>query len=118
MRDVSREPAGLSVRLYDGLEVRMHLAESDAWGSALVWHTGSEAHLTRLQGLADRRGLHLAADGVRRLDGRRVAGRSEEDVYRALDLPWIAPELREDSGEIEAGLEGGLPNLISIEDLQ
>jgi DNA polymerase (family 10) len=83
----------------------------------LLWHTGSEAHLARVDGLAQQRGLHLAADGLRR-NGQLIAGRTEEEVYRALNMPWVAPELREDGGEIEAALGGTLPNLIAIEDLR
>jgi DNA polymerase (family X) len=117
VRVVSRERARVCVRLYDGLEVRLHLAQPQTWGAALLWHTGSEGHLARLDGLAQQRGLELAADGLRR-NGQLIAGRIEEDVYRALDMPWVAPELREDGGEIEAALGGTLPNLIAIEDLR
>ena len=73
-----------------GPEYQCH-ACGRTFGAALVWHTGSEAHLQRLTTLAKQRGLEL---------GPRLAARTEEDVYALLDLPWIAPELREDQGEM------------------
>jgi DNA polymerase (family X) len=106
------------IRLYDSLEVRLHLATPDTFGAALLVHTGSDAHLARLQRLAQARGLALTADGLRAVDDRPLASGSEEEVYEALGLPWIAPELREDTGEIEAALEGDLPRLITEADLR
>src|SRR5205807_8851762 len=99
--------------LYDGVEIRLHLTELGAFGAALVWHTGSQAHVSRLSALAASRGLHLTAEGL----SGSAAG-TEDELYARLDLPWIAPELREDTGEIEAALDGSLPNLITIEDLK
>ena len=99
----SRTETYAAVRLYDGVEVRLHLTDPAGWGAALVRHTGSAAHLRRLHDLAD---------------GRPLVGATEDDVYRALDLPWIAPELREDTGEIEAALGGTLPKLVQLEDLR
>ena len=112
-----RDATGVRVRLYDGVEVRLHLAEPDAWGAALLWHTGSDAHLARLRTLAAGPGYRLTPAGLFD-DNRRIAATTEDDVYAALGLPWIAPELREDQGEIEAGLEGSLPRLIGIDDLR
>ncbi|MDQ6671138.1 MAG: PHP domain-containing protein [Chloroflexota bacterium] len=105
------------VRVYDGLEVRLHLVEPAGWGAALVWHTGSTAHLARLHSLAESLGYRLTADGLFR-DDARVTSATEEDVYAALGLPWIAPELREDQGEVEAALAGSLPRLIGVDDLR
>lgn len=113
----ARDATGVRVQLYDGVEVRLHLAEPDAWGAALLWHTGSDAHLARLQGLAAGLGYRLGPSGLFR-QGRRIASATEDAVYAALGLPWIAPELREDQGEIEAGLDGSLPGLIVIDDLR
>src|SRR5439155_13768692 len=84
---------------------------------AMLWHTGSEAHLGQLQKLAAQRGWRLGVDGLV-ADGRTVAAATEEEMYRALDMPWIAPELRENEGEIEAGLAGSLPRLICTEELR
>jgi DNA polymerase (family 10) len=113
IRTIDRTAVGVTVRLYDGIEIRLHVAELNTFGSSLLWHTGSEAHLSRLRTLAVGRGLQLTADG---LSGKPTT--TEEEIYRALDLPWIAPELREDTGEIEAALNGSLPNLITIDDLK
>jgi DNA polymerase (family 10) len=114
---IERDTTHVTVRLYDSVEVRLFVTSPDASGAALIWHTGSAAHRQRLEVLAASRGLTLRPDGLFR-ETRRVAGAAEEDVYRALDLPWIAPELREDEGEIEAALAGSLPHLITEADLR
>jgi len=114
---LERTPCLTRVRLYDGVEVRLHLAASGEWGAALLWHTGSDAHLAQLTKLAARHGWRLGVDGLL-ADGRVVASATEDDLYRALEMPWIAPELRENEGEIEAALAGSLPHLICIEDLR
>ncbi len=98
---VARTDHSVRVRLYEGVEVRLHVATEHTWGSALVRHTGSEAHVARLTALG------LSGDSP-----------SEEDVYARVGLPFIAPELREDDGEIEAALAGALPHLIREEDLR
>jgi DNA polymerase (family 10) len=115
-----RTTCSVRVRLYDGVVVRLHVADADTWGGALLWHTGSVAHLARLATLATTRGWQLTPHGLReaRPGGRSIAGQQEEQVYRALDLPWIPPELREDTGEIEAALVGTLPRLLEVADLQ
>jgi DNA polymerase (family 10) len=105
------------LRLYDGIEVRLHIAAPETFGAALLWHTGSASHLERLTALAERKGLHLGPQGLRD-DTRLLPCASEVDVYRALDMEWIAPELREDSGEIEAALDGVLPRLVHESDLK
>src|SRR5947209_9047924 len=84
-----REASTAEVRLYDGVQVRVHLTTRAQLGTSLVQHTGSAAHVRRL--------------------GRLPEAASEAEVYRRLDLPWIAPELREDSGESEAPQSGCLP---------
>jgi DNA polymerase (family X) len=114
---VGRDATGVRVRQFDGIEVRLHLAEPSTWGAALLWHTGSEAHLARVRALADGRGYRLTREGL--FDHcRLIASQTEGEIYAALGLPFIAPELREDHGEIEAGLEGSLPRLIGIDDLR
>jgi DNA polymerase (family 10) len=114
---MKRTPSLARVRLYDGVEVRLHLAAPEAWGAALLWRTGTATHLGHLSKLAAQRGWQLDADGLF-ADGRIVASASEEEMYQALDMPWIAPELRENEGEIEAALAGTLPRLICSEDLR
>jgi DNA polymerase (family X) len=114
---VKRSSTDALVRTYDGLEVRLYCAPAASWGAALIWHTGSSAHLARLQAHAEARGVRFTPQGLSRA-GQLLNGDSEETVYAALDLPWIAPELREDSGEIEAALNGRLPRLVTALDLK
>jgi DNA polymerase (family 10) len=87
----------------DGMQVDCRAVAPDQFGAAWQYFTGSQAHNIRLRGLALRRGLTLNEYGVfRNDDNTRVAGATEEDVYAALGLRWIAPEQREDRGEVEA----------------
>ena len=97
VRVAHRSETSAAVRLYDGVEIRLHLTSEEEWGAAMVRHTGSAAHLARLPNLT---------------------GATEEAVYAANHLPWLAPELREDSGEIEAARAGALPHLIELSDLK
>jgi DNA polymerase (family 10) len=92
--------------------------ESARWGTALQYFTGSQAHNIRLRGSALDQGLSLSEYGLKREDGTEVLCANEEEVYAALGLPLIPPELREDRGEIEAALGGHLPELIEMEDLK
>jgi DNA polymerase (family 10) len=114
---LERTQSQTRVRLYDGVEVRLHLSAPDAWGATLLWHTGSSAHLERLVALAAERGWQLTRDGLFAGD-RALAAATEDDIYRALEMPFIAAEMREDQGEIEAALEGNLPHLIRTDDLR
>jgi DNA polymerase (family 10) len=95
------------------------VVEPAAFGAALQYFTGSKEHNVRLRQLAIQRGLKLSEYGVfEEESGARVAGATEEDVYAAVGLPWIPPELREDSGELEAAREGRLPRLVEPGDLR
>jgi len=114
---LERTTADIRVRTYDSLEVRLHTSLQDTSGAALLWHTGSAAHLVRLTAIAAERGLQLSADGLRK-DAAVIAGRTEKEIYAALEMEWIPPELREDSGEIEAAKHGQLPNLVTQHDLK
>ncbi|MDH4333846.1 MAG: PHP domain-containing protein, partial [Chloroflexota bacterium] len=89
------------------------------WGSHLVHFTGSRAHNVALRGMALEGGLSLSEKGFTVVDsGALLLAASEADVYERLGLPWIAPELREDAGEIAAGLAGTLPELVTADDLR
>jgi len=102
---LSRGPTRASVRLGNGLQVDLRVVEAAAYGAALCYFTGSKAHNIALRKIAQAMGLKLNEYGV--FDGdRRIAGDTEESVYRALGLRWIPPQLREDSGEIEAARLG------------
>ncbi len=110
-------PTRASVRLRGGLQVDLRVVPAASFGAALAYFTGSKAHNIALRRLAQERGLKLNEYGVFR-GTRRIAGATEASVYRAVDLPVIPPELREDRGEIEAAREGRLPELIAYSDLK
>jgi len=114
---LSQGPTRASAMLRSCLQVDLRVVEEAAYGAALCYFTGSKAHNIALRRLAQERGLKLNEYGVFR--GRsRIAGDSEESVYRALGLPWIAPELREDRGEIAAARAGRPPQLVQLTDLR
>ncbi len=113
---LSQGPTRASVVLKSGLQVDLRVVDAASYGAALCYFTGSKAHNIALRRLAQERGLKLNEYGVFR--GReRVAGADEESVYAALGLPFIAPELREDRGEIAAARAGRLPQLVQLADL-
>lgn len=106
-----------TVVLENGLQVDLRVVEPLAFGAALQYFTGSKDHNVRLRSLARDRGLKINEYGVFRGE-ERVAGRTEEEVYATLGLPWIPPELREDRGEIAAAAAGTLPHLVERADLE
>jgi len=116
-RVVSQGPTRATVRLSNGLQVDLRAVEPDAYGSALQYFTGSQAHSIELRKIAQAKKFKLNEYGV--FEGtRRVAGRTEEDVYAALGLDWIPPELREARGEIELARTHRLPALVTLEQIR
>lgn len=108
-----------AVRHQDGLAIDLRVVEPAAFGAALQYFTGSRDHNVRLRQLAMKRGLKLSEYGVfDEATGARVAGATEEEVYAAVGLPFIPPELREDGGEVDAAREGRLPRLVEPRDLR
>ena len=105
-----------SIVLKNGLQVDLRVVGAESFGAALHYFTGSKAHNIHIRKLAQEKGLKVNEYGVFRGD-RRVAGDSEESVFAAVGLPWIAPELRENRGEIEAARAGRLPRLVELRDL-
>ncbi len=105
------------VRLANGMDADLRVVPVESFGAALLYFTGSKAHNVALRRIAQLEGLKLNEYGLFR-EARRLAGRSEEEVYRALGLPFVPPELREDSGEIEAARAGRLPRLIEYGELR
>lgn len=99
------------VRLAAGLDADLRVVPPESFGAALAYFTGSKAHNVALRRLAQKRGLKLNEYGLFR-GAKSLAGRSEEEVYAALGLDFVPPELREDQGEIEAAAKGKLPKLI------
>jgi len=106
-----------SVKLASGLQVDLRVVPEESLGAALMYFTGSKAHNVTLRQLAIKQGYKLNEYGLFR-GTRRIAGRTEEEVYERLGLDWIPPELREDQGEIEAARTGRLPRLIEPGDLR
>ncbi|CAL9663734.1 DNA polymerase_3'-5' exonuclease PolX [Streptomyces sp. enrichment culture] len=108
-----------SVRTAKGLAVDLRVVPPDSWGAALQYFTGSKAHNIRTRELAVRQGLKLSEYGLYDAEsGEKIVSETEEDVYDRLGLPWIPPTLREDRGEIEAGLNGELPELVTERDVR
>ncbi|PYM58065.1 MAG: DNA polymerase/3'-5' exonuclease PolX [Candidatus Rokuibacteriota bacterium] len=107
-----------SIRHREGIQVDLRVVDPEAFGAALQYFTGSKAHNVRVREMAVRKKLKVNEYGVFDAGGRRVSGVTEEEVYGAVGLPWIPPELREDAGEIEAALGGGLPPLVEVGDLR
>ncbi|HUX87301.1 MAG TPA: DNA polymerase/3'-5' exonuclease PolX [Chloroflexota bacterium] len=111
-------PTKVSVLLESGLQVDLRVVEPSSWGAALQHFTGSKQHNIHLRDLAIARGLKLNEYGIyETATGRRIGGETEEDVYHALNLEWIPPELREDRGEIQAASDHTLPALVERGDL-
>jgi DNA polymerase (family 10) len=112
-------PTKSSIVTTEGIQVDLRVVEEDSFGAALAYFTGSKAHNIKIREMAVKAGLKINEYGIfRESDNRRIGGEREEDVYRVLGLPYIPPELREDTGEIEAALEGRLPGLIELSDIK
>jgi DNA polymerase (family 10) len=107
----------VSFRLSAGMQVDVRMLPPESYGAALMYFTGSKEHNVALRARAQRSGLKLSEYALFKGD-RAVAGSTEEEVYGALGLPWIPPELRENMGEIEAAEEGQLPNLVELADMR
>lgn len=102
-----------------GIQVDLRVVPPEVWGAAMLYFTGSKAHNIRIREIAVRKGLKLNEYGLfRARSGRLVVASTEEEVYERLGLPWIPPTLREDRGEIEAALEGRLPELVTERDIR
>jgi len=112
-------PTKSSVIIHEGLQVDLRVVEEDSFGAALAYFTGSKAHNIKLREMAVKSGLKINEYGIfRERDEKKLGGEKEEDIYRILGLPYIPPELREDSGEIEAAIEGRLPKLVELRDIK
>ncbi|TQJ90839.1 DNA polymerase/3'-5' exonuclease PolX [Streptomyces sp. SLBN-31] len=108
-----------SVRTTQGLNVDLRVVPPDSWGAALQYFTGSKAHNIRTRERAVHHRLKLSEYGLFDVEtGEKIVSEAEEEVYARLGLPWIPPTLREDRGEIEAGLRGELPDLVTEADLR
>ncbi|MGA9838160.1 MAG: DNA polymerase/3'-5' exonuclease PolX [Gemmatimonadaceae bacterium] len=106
-----------SVVLASGLQVDLRVLDVESYGAGLYYFTGSKAHNIAVRRMGQRRGLKINEYGVFR-GAEQVGGRQELDVFRAVGLPWIPPELREDRGEIEAAQRKKLPALVELGDIR
>jgi DNA polymerase (family X) len=103
-----------SILTATGLQVDLRVVPAEAWGAAMIHFTGSKAHNIRIREMAVRKGLKLNEYGLfRAKSGKLIVAETEEQVYEKLGLPWIPPTLREDRGEVEAALEGTLPDVLT-----
>src|SRR5581483_12072927 len=114
---LARGETKMSVRLKTGLQIDLREVPEESYGAALQYFSGSKVHYILLRRTARERGLKLNEYGVYRGE-RRVAGRTEEEVYAAVGLPLIPPELRKARGEIEQARRGRLPRLLELQDLR
>jgi DNA polymerase (family 10) len=107
-----------SVEFHSGMTAQLWAHPPERFGTALQYATGSKDHNVRLRELALKKGLSLSEHALARPDGSEILCAAEEEVYAALGLPWIPPELREDRGEVQAALSGVLPELLAMTDIQ
>ena len=112
-RVIAKGDKKTSVMTRKGLQVDLRIVPLEAWGAAMIYFTGSKAHNIRIREMAVRKGLKLNEYGLfRAKSGTLIVAQAEEEVYAKLGLPWIPPTLREDRGEIEAALDGTLPEVL------
>lgn len=114
---VSRGTTRSTVRLKSGLQVDLRVVPQVSYGAALHYFTGSKSHNIALRSLARMRDEKINEYGVYKGD-KRVAGRTEEEIYERFGLRYIPPELRENTGEIEAARRDELPALVKVEDIR
>jgi DNA polymerase (family X) len=132
-RVIARGETKTSIRTATGLQVDLRVVPPAAWGAALQYFTGSQAHNIRIREIAVRKKLKLSEYGLfgerrpgsiptssmeRAESNELIVSETEEEVYERLGLPWIPPPMREDSGEVEAAQRGELPTLVTEADLR
>lgn len=110
-------PTRTTVVLRSGIQVDLRAVPEQSYGAALLYFTGSKTHNIALRGIANSRKWKLNEYGL--FSGkRRIAGATEEEVYKKLGLAYIPPEMREDRGEIALALKGSLPQLVTVDDIR
>ncbi|MCD0458558.1 DNA polymerase/3'-5' exonuclease PolX [Roseiconus lacunae] len=116
---IGRGDTKISIRVGKAFQVDMRCVDANQFGSALQYFTGSQAHNIRTRRIAKEQGLKISEYGVFNIDDEsQVAGETEQDVYAAIGLPWIPPELREDRVEFKLAEKGQLPELIETPDVR
>jgi len=116
---IASGPTKTSIRTPAGLQVDLRVVQLDAWGAALQYFTGSQAHNVAVRQVAIRQKLKLSEYGLFDAEtGELIVSRTEEEVYARLGLAWIPPAMREDHGEVEAAARGQIPRLVRQKDLR
>jgi DNA polymerase (family 10) len=119
LRVLGRGETKASIEFNDGLRAQLWVHPPEEFGTALVYATGSKDHNVRLREMALDKELSLSDHSFLKMDGSgEIFCATEEEVYAALGLPWIPPELRENRGEIQAAKAGELPDLIELKDIR
>ncbi|SRR5579883_601895 len=114
---LSRGTTRSTVHLHSGIQVDLRVVPEKSYGAALVYFTGSKAHNIAIRRIGVQKKLKINEYGIYKRN-KYVAGKTEADVYKQINLPYIDPELREDRGEIEAAKNHALPNLITLSDIR
>jgi DNA polymerase (family X) len=118
-RVLAKGEAKSSVLTRQGLQVDLRVVPDEAWGAAMIYFTGSKAHNIRIREMAVRKGLKLNEYGLfDAKSGTLIVAETEQEVYERLGLPWIPPTMREDRGEVEAALDGSLPDVVTQKQLR
>jgi DNA polymerase (family 10) len=108
-----------SVLTPQGFQMDLRVVDPKSYGAALAYFTGSKTHNIRLREMGVKRGIRINEYGFfKEPQGERLGGETEEELYELLDLAYVPPELREDRGEVEAAMEGSLPELVNLEDIK
>ncbi|MFZ0187566.1 MAG: DNA polymerase/3'-5' exonuclease PolX [Streptosporangiaceae bacterium] len=116
---IASGPTKTSIHMPEGLQVDLRVVPLDAWGAALQYFTGSQAHNVAVRQIAVRQKLKLSEYGLFDTGtGELIVSRTEEEVYARLGLAWIPPAMREDHGEVEAAARGEIPRLVREKDLR
>lgn len=116
---VEQGKGGATLLLHNGRQVDMRVQKPEAYGAMLQYFTGSKHHNIKLRSLAQNHGLSLNEYGIKEVKtGKLHEFATEEGFYKALKMPWVPPELREDQGEIEASLKNNLPDLVKLADVK
>lgn len=116
---IAKGPTKSSVILDMGVQADVRVVDPEAFGAALQYFTGSKEHNVKVREKAVKQGLKVNEYGVFVVKGdRRIAGAKETDVYKAVGLQWIPPEIREDQGEVELAEREQLPPLITVRDIK
>ena len=114
---ISRGEKKTSVRLRSGLQVDLRIVSEECFGATMLYFTGAKAHNIHLRRIAKDKKLKINEYGVYKGD-KRLVGKTEKEIYKYFGMDWIEPELRQDTGEIEAALEGSLPELVTLDNIR